>query len=127
MENQKLIIAFDAKRLFNNFTGLGNYSRTLVRNLQTFFPEHEYHLFTPKITNNEETAYFLNNEKFILHTPSFKSPMWRSVGMAAAPGHRGARASGARGQPAGEGPGRRMAGTLGAGLSAVSDPHPVRG
>lgn len=83
MENQKLIIAFDAKRLFNNFTGLGNYSRTLVRNLQTFFPEHEYHLFTPKITQNEETAYFLNNEKFIVHTPSFNSPMWRSVGMAA--------------------------------------------
>jgi glycosyltransferase involved in cell wall biosynthesis len=82
MENQKLIIAFDAKRLFNNFTGLGNYSRTLVRNLQTYFPEHEYHLFTPKIIKNEETVYFLNNEKFIVHTPSFNSPMWRSVGMA---------------------------------------------
>ncbi len=83
MENQKLIIAFDAKRLFNNFTGLGNYSRTLVRNLQTYFPEHEYHLFTPKITKNEETAYFLDNEKFVIHTPSFNSPLWRSVGMAA--------------------------------------------
>lgn len=83
MEDQKLIIAFDAKRLFNNFTGLGNYSRTLVRNLQTYFPEHEYHLFTPKITKNEETAYFLDNEKFVIHTPSFNSPLWRSVGMAA--------------------------------------------
>lgn len=83
MEDQKLIIAFDAKRLFNNFTGLGNYSRTLVRNLQTYFPEHEYHLFTPKITKNEETAYFLDNEKFFIHTPSFNSSLWRSVGMAA--------------------------------------------
>jgi len=83
MENQKLIIAFDAKRLFNNFTGLGNYSRTLVRNLQIYFPEHEYHLFTPKITKNEETAYFLDPDKFIVHTPSFNNPLWRSVGMAA--------------------------------------------
>ena len=82
MENKKIIIAFDAKRLFNNFTGLGNYSRTLVRNLQTYFPENEYHLFTPKITRNEETAYFLDAEKFVIHTPTFNNPLWRSAGMA---------------------------------------------
>ncbi|MBK8828378.1 MAG: hypothetical protein IPO26_17225 [Saprospiraceae bacterium] len=42
--HKPLVIAFDAKRLFNNFTGLGNYSRTLVRNLHQYFPENEYHL-----------------------------------------------------------------------------------
>ena len=79
IENQKkLVLAFDAKRLFNNFTGLGNYSRTLVRNLQKFYPEHEYHLFTPTIKTNEETAYFLNNPNFIIHTPPRFTPLWRS-------------------------------------------------
>ncbi|MBC7886238.1 MAG: glycosyltransferase, partial [Saprospiraceae bacterium] len=81
-EHKKLIIAFDAKRLFNNFTGLGNYSRTLVKNLQTYFPEHEYHLFTPAISKNEETTYFLDKDKFVIHTASFNHPLWRSVGIA---------------------------------------------
>lgn len=35
-------IAFDAKRFFNNSSGLGNYSRDLVRILATFFPENQY-------------------------------------------------------------------------------------
>ena len=83
MENNRMVLAFDAKRLFNNFTGLGNYSRTIVRNLQTHFPDYEYHLFTPKITKNEETAYFLDPEKFVVHTPAFNNPLWRSTGMAA--------------------------------------------
>ncbi len=77
----KLVLAFDAKRLFNNFTGLGNYSRTFVRNLQRFYPEHEYHLFTPKISENEETEYFLNNENFIIHTTEGIKPFWRTFGM----------------------------------------------
>ena len=38
-------IAFDAKRYYHNNTGLGNYSRTLVGNMQTFFPENEYVLY----------------------------------------------------------------------------------
>lgn len=41
-------IGFDAKRLYNNFTGLGNYSRTLVCNLLTQFPDDELFLYTPK-------------------------------------------------------------------------------
>ena len=35
-------ITFDAKRFFNNASGLGNYSRDLVRILATHFPENEY-------------------------------------------------------------------------------------
>lgn len=79
--NGKLVIAFDAKRLFHNYTGLGNYSRTLVRNLQANFPEHSYHLFTPSIKYNEETAYFLDNSKFTIHNPKNWSPLWRTYGM----------------------------------------------
>lgn len=41
-------IGFDAKRAFHNNTGLGHYSRTLIRLLAYYYPEHEYFLFNPK-------------------------------------------------------------------------------
>jgi len=41
-------IGFDAKRAFFNQSGLGNYSRTLISQLCTLFPENEYFLFSPK-------------------------------------------------------------------------------
>jgi glycosyltransferase involved in cell wall biosynthesis len=41
-------IGFDGKRAFHNTTGLGNYSRTLIRGLATWYPENEYYLFNPK-------------------------------------------------------------------------------
>lgn len=41
-------IGFDAKRLYNNFTGLGNYSRTLVGNLIKQYRADELYLYTPK-------------------------------------------------------------------------------
>lgn len=41
-------IGFDAKRAFHNGTGLGHYSRTLIRSLAEYFPEHAYYLFNPK-------------------------------------------------------------------------------
>jgi len=45
---QIMNIGFDAKRYFHNNTGLGNYSRTLVKGLAQYFPEHTYFLFNPK-------------------------------------------------------------------------------
>ena len=41
-------IGFDAKRAYHNGTGLGHYSRTLIRSLADYFPQHEYFLFNPK-------------------------------------------------------------------------------
>lgn len=42
-------IAFDAKRLYHNHTGLGNYSRTLVQQLAQQHPhDYQIHLYTPK-------------------------------------------------------------------------------
>jgi glycosyltransferase involved in cell wall biosynthesis len=41
-------IGFDAKRAFHNGTGLGHYSRTLIRSLAEYFPQHQYYLFNPK-------------------------------------------------------------------------------
>ncbi|RZK66282.1 MAG: glycosyltransferase family 1 protein, partial [Pedobacter sp.] len=40
-------IGFEAKRVFRNFTGLGNYSRAVVRILATERPENAYVLYTP--------------------------------------------------------------------------------
>jgi len=71
-------IAFDAKRIFNNFTGLGNYGRAVVANLAKYYPENEYHLFTPKIKETPETAPFLK-PPFHLHKGS--GAMWRTSGI----------------------------------------------
>ena len=75
-------IGFDAKRLFNNFTGLGNYSRTLLANLATYYPEHAYFLFTPKIKVREETHFFQNDPLFSVQMPKNKfAPLWRTRSM----------------------------------------------
>lgn len=67
---------FDAKRLFNNFTGLGNYSRTLVRLLSTHFPDHQYHLYTPHITDHPDVRYFQDDPKISIHQPSSGLAAW---------------------------------------------------
>lgn len=41
-------IGFEAKRVFHNKTGLGNYSRDLIRILTKFYPENTYLLYNPK-------------------------------------------------------------------------------
>ena len=53
LRNYRLILAamnigFEAKRAYHNQTGLGHYSRTLIRSLATDFQQHQYFLFTPK-------------------------------------------------------------------------------
>ncbi len=47
----KMNIGFDAKRAYHNHTGLGHYSRTLIRSLADYFPEHNYYLFNPKASD----------------------------------------------------------------------------
>lgn len=65
-------IGFDAKRLFNNFTGLGNYSRFVVEALASRFPDHNYFLFTPKIKQHSEVRFFLEERNINVITP----PAW---------------------------------------------------
>jgi len=74
-------IGFDAKRAFANKSGLGNYSRDVIRNLSVFFPENTYNLFSP----HKKTL--LLEEKYITQkvTPkglyNLAKPLWRSYGM----------------------------------------------
>jgi glycosyltransferase involved in cell wall biosynthesis len=70
-------IGFEAKRAYTNGTGLGHYSRTLIRSLAEYYPEHQYLLFTPRITTRLETSGF-NNITVI--TPSgFPSTTFKGV------------------------------------------------
>jgi glycosyltransferase involved in cell wall biosynthesis len=70
---------YDAKRLFCNFTGLGNYSRTLLNNLSQSYPDNDYFLYTTAVKNCTETRSFLDNPQFKVHNSSalFKA-YWRS-------------------------------------------------
>ncbi|MEL7422288.1 MAG: glycosyltransferase family 1 protein [Bacteroidota bacterium] len=74
-------IGFDAKRLFNNFTGLGNYSRTLLRNLSEYHPDEAYFLYTPKVRQTPQTQFFLDSPTFNLRVPRRTQLLWRTYGM----------------------------------------------
>ena len=73
-------IGFDAKRAFYNYSGLGNYSRNVIKSLHQSFPHNEYHLYTPSLKN---AISFIENSNIFIHTPS-KTPgqilksYWRS-------------------------------------------------
>lgn len=75
-------IAFDAKRLFNNFTGLGNHSRTTIDILTRWFPQNNYFLYTPKIKHCDATIGYLNHDGCIVRTPKGiqKGALWRTFG-----------------------------------------------
>jgi len=57
-------IAFDAKRFFNNSSGLGNYSRDLVRIMATNFPENKYLLFNKNKSEKGKEILALPNVEF---------------------------------------------------------------
>lgn len=58
-------IAFDGKRFFNNSSGLGNYSRDLVRILATTFPENQYFLFNEKQSEKGKDILKMSNVSFV--------------------------------------------------------------
>ena len=71
-------IGFDAKRLFCNYTGLGNYSRNNIDALRECFPENDYVLFTPSAHVNAVTRPF--TEGLEVRTPQtmLKGGLWRT-------------------------------------------------
>ncbi|RYE36729.1 MAG: glycosyltransferase family 1 protein [Sphingobacteriaceae bacterium] len=73
-------IGFDGKRAFLNKTGLGNYSRGVIKALADNFPENNYHLYTPKVGTNIGSSFFSLMKAVQVHLPksnTFKS-LWRS-------------------------------------------------
>jgi glycosyltransferase involved in cell wall biosynthesis len=57
-------IAFDAKRFFHNSSGLGNYSRDLVRILAEHFPDNEYVLLEQKKSEHGKSIFNFSNVSF---------------------------------------------------------------
>jgi glycosyltransferase involved in cell wall biosynthesis len=76
-------IGFDAKRLFLNDSGLGNYARALMAALGNHFPEDEYHLYTPSVGTRKDCSRFLTGKPYHLHTPPRGVPgtIWRTAGI----------------------------------------------
>jgi len=68
-------IGYDAKRYFNNPTGLGNYSRTLINYLSIHAPENQYSLFV------HQKFYPAGFNKFRVIKGKGLPALWRSHGM----------------------------------------------
>jgi len=73
-------IGFDAKRAFHNTTGLGNYSRTLIRGLAHYYSQHQYYLFNPKPSGLFPKPAFKNIHEILPNGFVSKSlsSLWRS-------------------------------------------------
>jgi len=70
-------IGFDAKRLFNNVSGLGNYARNLVKVLDKFKQHEELVLYSPKSSKQFEQF----ESDFETHFPKLLKPFWRQFGI----------------------------------------------
>jgi glycosyltransferase involved in cell wall biosynthesis len=76
-------IGFDAKRAFNNRSGLGNYSRSTIRLLSEQQPGNDYFLFTPEIDPEIEFS-LLNNMNLVTNPLPFKrysGAIWRTLAL----------------------------------------------
>jgi len=75
--HSQMVIGFDAKRAFHNRTGLGHYSRTLLRDLSRFYPEHQYLLFNPRPSSLFDIAAFPSLRECLPTTAIDRSfPSW---------------------------------------------------
>lgn len=74
-----------------NNTGLGNYSRFVVRALSTFYPEKQYYLYTPKNSGHRDATDILERDNVRVITPGKAyqalraTSVWRSWGVSREP------------------------------------------
>ncbi|MHA4894581.1 glycosyltransferase family 4 protein [Pedobacter sp. PWIIR3] len=74
-------IGFDGKRAANNLTGLGNYSRSLINQLASKYPENQYFVFTPGSKDLTQINKFFEPANISKILPDAPSPWWRSIGI----------------------------------------------
>lgn len=79
-------IAFDAKRITHNATGLGNYSRYIVQTLAEYYPENNYFLCSASAGNPRLYEALMEHRSVSLHTPErpmakLFGSLWRNWGV----------------------------------------------
>lgn len=76
-------IGYDAKRAFLNNTGLGNYSRWLIKVMAQNYPQNEYFLYTTKVKKNNRVEFLkgFSNIQTILPVGKLIKSWWRSKGV----------------------------------------------
>ncbi len=79
-------IAFDAKRITHNATGLGNYSRYIMRILAEYYPENDYLLLSTSEGNKHLYSSLMEHRNIKLQTPESQvaqvlSGLWRNFGL----------------------------------------------
>ncbi len=76
-------IGYDGKRAFQNKTGLGNYSRSLLTILNRYFSQHQYLLFAPKQTHLFDIHHLTNIRTILPDNLWFRKlpALWRRMGM----------------------------------------------
>lgn len=76
-------IGYDAKRAFNNMTGLGNYSRLVAGTMAGMYPANTYVLYTPRERENPRLEQLLMRENVEVKVPgglwSRLAAAWRSA------------------------------------------------
>lgn len=81
--SEMLHIGYDAKRLFLNHSGLGNYARALVGSMLDFHSDLHVHLYTPDVGVRPDTAHLMSHDRVSIHTPPRGMPgtLWRTMGI----------------------------------------------
>jgi glycosyltransferase involved in cell wall biosynthesis len=76
-------IGYDAKRAFYNNTGLGNYSRWLIKGIASLNPSNTLYLYTPKAKANPRLNFIGDYPNIHTVTPKSKwfTSWWRSRGI----------------------------------------------
>lgn len=85
LNHEQIIIAYDAKRAFLNYRGLGNYSRNLLAQMSRYYGHNRYILCTPK---DRQLYPWLSETPFEKVTPQglwqIAPSVWRRYGIAPA-------------------------------------------
>lgn len=79
-----MTIGYDAKRAFNNNTGLGNYSRLVMEAIGREYRHDKLLLYTPSRSDNERMNKILMLPNAKVHVPAgqgFRGALWRTFGI----------------------------------------------
>ncbi len=67
-------IGFEAKRVFHNNTGLGNYGRDVIRILKKFTPINQFYLYTTSVSSQKR---FESSESIVIKLP--ERAIWKKL------------------------------------------------